>query len=58
MIARVVEEASAQLVANLNRSAELIQSFKQVGVDRNHLDQRTFDAGELTEQILMSLRPG
>jgi PAS domain S-box-containing protein len=54
----MVEEASAQLVANLNRSAELIQSFKQVAVDHNYLAQRTFDAGELTEQILVSLRPG
>src|SRR5262245_33949885 len=34
-----VEEASAQLVANLKRSADLIQSFKQVAVDSNYLDQ-------------------
>jgi PAS domain S-box-containing protein len=54
----LVEEASAQLVANLNRSAEMIQSFKQVAVEHNYLDQRTFDASELTEQIVVSLRPG
>ena len=54
----MVEQASAQLVANLNRSAELIQSFKQVAVDRKYLDQRIFDAGELTEQIVASLHPG
>src|SRR5262245_17647020 len=54
----IVEEASAQLVANLNRSAELIQSFKQVAVDSHYLDQRAFDAGELIEQILESLLPG
>ena len=34
-------DASSQLVANLNRAAELIQSFKQVAADRNYSDQRT-----------------
>ncbi|MCC8955545.1 PAS domain S-box protein [Bradyrhizobium sp. Pear77] len=51
-------DASSQLVANLNRAAELIQSFKQVAADRNYSDQRTFDLGDLTEQVVMSLRPG
>jgi PAS domain S-box-containing protein len=51
-------DASAQLVANLNRAAELIQSFKQVAADRNYSDQRTFDLGDLTEQVVLSLRPG
>ncbi|KIZ35110.1 MULTISPECIES: PAS domain S-box protein [Rhodopseudomonas] len=51
-------DAAAQLVANLNRAAELIQSFKQVAADRNYSDQRVFDLGDLTEQVVMSLRPG
>jgi PAS domain S-box-containing protein len=51
-------DASAQLVANLNRAAELIQSFKQVAADRNYSDQRVFDLADLTEQVVMSLRPG
>ena len=51
-------DASSQLVANLNRAAELIQSFKQVAADRNYSDQRMFDLGDLTEQVVMSLRPG
>jgi PAS domain S-box-containing protein len=51
-------DAASQLVANLNRAAELIQSFKQVAADRNYSDKRTFDLGELTEQVVMSLRPG
>jgi PAS domain S-box-containing protein len=51
-------DASSQLVANLNRAAELITSFKQVAADRNYSDQRTFDLGDLTEQVVMSLRPG
>jgi PAS domain S-box-containing protein len=50
--------ASSQLVANLNRAAELIQSFKQVAADRNYSDQRSFDLADLTEQVVMSLRPG
>jgi PAS domain S-box-containing protein len=51
-------DASSQLVANLNRAAELIQSFKQVAADRNYSDQRSFDLGDLTEQVVLSLRPG
>jgi PAS domain S-box-containing protein len=51
-------DASGQLVANLNRAAELIQSFKQVAADRNYSDQRIFDLADLTEQVVMSLRPG
>jgi len=51
-------DASSQLVANLNRAAELITSFKQVAADRNYSEQRIFDLGDLTEQVVMSLRPG
>jgi PAS domain S-box-containing protein len=50
-------EGTAQLLANLNRVAELIQSFKQVAVDRGSVDQRTFDLGDLTRQVITSLRP-
>ncbi len=50
-------DAASQLVANLNRAAELVQSFKQVAADRNYSDKRNFDLGELTEQVVMSLRP-
>lgn len=51
-------EAADQLVTNLNRAAELIQSFKQVAADRNYSDRRTFDMRDLTEQLITSLRPG
>ena len=54
----ICRDASSQLVANLNRAAELIQSFKQVAADRNYSDKRVFDLGDLTEQVVMSLRPG
>jgi PAS domain S-box-containing protein len=51
-------EASSQLVANLNRAADLIQSFKQVATDQSYSNQRAFDLGDMTEQIVRSLRPG
>jgi PAS domain S-box-containing protein len=51
-------DAASQLVANLNRAAELIQSFKQVAADRHYSDQRVFDLADLTEQVVMSLKPG
>jgi PAS domain S-box-containing protein len=54
----ISREASAQLVANLNRAADLIRSFKQVATDRNFSNQRIFDLGILTEQVAISLRPG
>ena len=54
----ISRKASSQLVANLNHAADLIQSFKQVATDRNQSNQRTFDLGDLTEQIVLSLGPG
>ena len=51
-------EAATQLVANLQRAGELIQSFKQVAVDRSHIERRVFDLKELTEQVIASFRPG
>lgn len=52
-----VQQASAQLQDSLSRAAELIQSFKQVAADRNNSDLRSFDLGDLTEQIAVGLRP-
>jgi len=51
------QEAAKQLVANLNRAADLIQAFKQVAVDRSHAERRIFELGEATEQIVASLLP-
>src|SRR2546429_8580780 len=50
-------DAAQQLVANLQRAGELVQSFKQVAVDRSHADRRQFDLRESTDHILASLRP-
>jgi signal transduction histidine kinase len=54
---RTSRDASAQLVANLHRAGELIQSFKQVAVDRSHAERRQFSLSEATDQIIASLRP-
>jgi signal transduction histidine kinase len=50
-------DAASQLVANLQRAGELVQSFKQVAVDRSLADRRQFDLRESTDQIVASLRP-
>jgi signal transduction histidine kinase len=50
-------DAARQLVANLFRAADLIQSFKQVAVDRSHAERREFNLDEATGQIVASLRP-
>jgi signal transduction histidine kinase len=54
---RTSQDAAQQLVANLQRAGELIQSFKQVAVDRSHAERRQFGLSEATEQIIASLRP-
>jgi signal transduction histidine kinase len=51
-------DASVQLVANLQRAGDLIQSFKQVAVDRSYTERREFDLKLVTEQIVASVRPG
>jgi hypothetical protein len=53
----ICHTASTQLISNLTRAAELVKSFKQVATDRNQSNQRTFDLGDLTEQVFVSLRP-
>lgn len=54
---RVAGDAAQQLVGNLQRAGELVQSFKQVAVDRSQAEQRIFDLREATDQIVASLRP-
>src|SRR5262249_1496410 len=49
---RSSRDASQQLVANLHRAGELIQSFKQVAVDRSHAERRQFALSEATDQLI------
>ena len=51
----LISNASGQLVTNLGRAAELVQSFKQVAADQQQFKRRTFDPGELAEQVLSHL---
>jgi PAS domain S-box-containing protein len=53
----LISDASAQLMTNLGRAAELVQSFKQVASDQSQLKRRRFDAGELIKQVLKHLEP-
>ncbi len=52
-----INDASNQLVTNLNRAAELVSAFKQVAADDDQSERREFDVGELTGRILSNLRP-
>src|SRR5664280_942629 len=54
---RSSRDAAQQLVANLHRAGELIQSFKQVAVDRSRAERRLFSLSEATDQIIASLKP-
>src|SRR6201999_4453758 len=54
---RTSRDAAQQLVANLHRAGELIQSCKRVAVDRSHAERRQFSLSEATDQIIASLRP-
>lgn len=50
-------EGTQLLVANLLRADELINSFKQVAVDRTSGERREFDMRSFLEEVLFSLRP-
>lgn len=51
------EEACRILVANLERAAGLVQSFKQVATDRTTEERRRFDVKAYFEEVLLGLRP-
>src|SRR6266850_1744265 len=48
--------AAEQLVANLHRAGGLLESFKQVAVDRSSDQRRAFDLKIATEQVIASVR--
>ena len=52
-----VGEGTRLLVANINRAAALVQSFKQVAVDQTSGERRVFELGVYIEEVLFSLRP-
>lgn len=50
-------QSSSMILKNLQRAAELIQSFKQVAVDQSSEERRTFVAKAYLDEILLSLHP-
>ena len=51
------EQSSRMILNNLERAADLIQSFKQVAVDQSSVIRRRFKVCDYLEDILTSLRP-
>jgi signal transduction histidine kinase len=50
-------QSSSMVLSNLNRAADLIQSFKQVAVDQCTEEQRTFNLKQYLSEVLISLKP-
>lgn len=53
----VTQQGSHITLTNLNRAAELIQSFKQVAVDQSSESKRVFNLNQYLEEILRQLSP-
>jgi len=50
-------DSASSILANLNRAAELIQSFKQVAVDQTVEEKRVFGLKHYIDEVFISLRP-
>ncbi|PRC91223.1 ATP-binding protein [Solimicrobium silvestre] len=53
----VAIESSRLIIANANRAARLIQSFKQVAVDQTSEQRREFELHEFLHELITSLNP-
>ncbi len=53
----IAQQSSRMALTNLNRAAELIQSFKQVAVDQSSESKRVFNVKLYLEEILLQLSP-
>lgn len=51
------EAGNAIIERNLERSAALVTSFKQVAVDQSSAQRREFTLGEVVDEIVMTMRP-
>lgn len=52
-----IYEISSIIAENLHRTAELVQSFKQVSIDRTSEKKRVFSLDEYLEDITRSIKP-
>ncbi|HZP12688.1 MAG TPA: HAMP domain-containing sensor histidine kinase [Nevskiaceae bacterium] len=53
----VAEESTQIILKNLQRAADLIHSFKQIGVDQSSGQRRRFDLKTYIDEVLLSLLP-
>ncbi len=53
----VAWETTRMILSNIERAANLIQSFKQVAVDQASGEQRVFDLAAYVDEVLLSLQP-
>jgi signal transduction histidine kinase len=53
----IATQSSNTLLTNLNQAAALIQSFKEVAVDRSSEERRTFIVRDYLDEILIQLKP-
>ncbi len=53
----LLTETTQLMVANCERAAELVQSFKQVAVDQTSGERRRYDLKGYIDEVLLSLRP-
>ena len=51
------EKSTRLLLSNANRTAALVQSFKQVAVDRTSEERRRFNLRDYIDETLLSLHP-
>jgi len=54
---KLSEETARMLLVNLERAADLVQSFKKVAVDQSSEARRIFNLKRYTEDVLLSLGP-
>lgn len=55
-IERVIE-TSRIILANIERAASLVQSFKKIAVDQEHDDIRPFNLASYIDDVILSLKP-
>lgn len=54
---QLATETTQLMLANINRAAELVQSFKQIAVDQTSSERRRFELKTYIGEVLRSLHP-
>ena len=53
----IADKSSQIILSNLQRAADLVQSFKRVAVDQSSSERRHFDLQQYVDEVLTSLTP-